>query len=181
LKAAHNLVRWSVVAGGIFAGVGIAAMMFVMAYEVFSRYLMNAPTYWALEVSTYLLVASTCLGLGYTLRGNAHVAVDIAVRQLSAPTRRLCQRLVMLLVVGFAMVMLIYGVKEVLSAMHYGEHSLTPLAMPLAIPLSAVPIGALLLALQAIEFIVVPPPDLIDPETELMARAQAPVDREQNS
>ena len=154
---ARGIVRWLVLGGGVLSGAGFTAMMLVMGYEVFARYVLGAPTYWALEVSTYLLVWATSLGLAYTLRCNAHVSVDLVVRMVSPATRRVLARIVMAVILVFAVVVVVYGTHDVLSAMRWNEVSLTPLAMPIAIPTAGIPAGAALLALQAGEFLIAPP------------------------
>lgn len=157
-------VKWAIVVPGYAAGLSIAIVVLVMGYEVFCRYVLGAPTDWALEISTYLLAVGVCLGGAYTLRLQAHVGMELFYANMSKSGRRLVQRISMLCIFCFAAVLLWYGVKEVRTALFFNERSLTPLAMPQAYPLSLMPIGALLLAIQAVEFFVFPPVEpLIDP------------------
>lgn len=46
-------------------------------YEVFSRYALNSPTFWASEVSYMLMGAIFLLGMGYALKVGKHVNVDL--------------------------------------------------------------------------------------------------------
>ena len=66
-------IAWVMGGAGFLSGLMIVASMLVMSIEVFFRFALGKPTFWALEVSTYLLVATTCLGVGYTLRMRGHV------------------------------------------------------------------------------------------------------------
>ena len=157
LPAVRRLIRWTVVTPAYLAAFSIAAVVAVMAYEVFCRYVLGAPTDWALEISTYLLAALVCLGGGYTLREQAHVGMELVYAKMPLRGRRLAQRVSMVCVFVFAVILLWDGVKEVRTAILFNERSLTPLAMPLAYPLALMPIGAFLLALQAVELFFYPP------------------------
>lgn len=152
-------VKWPVVAAGVLAGFCIGAVMVVMGVEVFSRYVMRQPTYWALEVSTYLLVMAICLGSAYTLRVNGHVAVELVYEKLPSHFKRFAYYIGMLSALGVALVLLWYGIGEVRVAIRFNDRSLTPLAMPMAYPMSMIPIGGFLLALQAIELLIKPRDD----------------------
>lgn len=138
-----------VVAGGILAGIAIAAMMAAMCYEVAARGIFNSPTFWATEVAGYLLVASASLGLGYVLREHGHVAVDIVIAKFPARFREVVFQLNLAIVGGIGVAIVVLGWEEVARAARLGEISLTPLALPIAYPLAFVPVGAVLLALQA--------------------------------
>ena len=139
-----------VVGGGVAAAVAIAAIMLVMVIEVFARYVVGRPTTWALEVVSYLLVASTCLGAGYTLRVHAHIAVDVVRKLFPRPMQQVLYRLTLLVVIACALILIIWGIEDVHRSMRLGDVSLTPLAMPLWIPQLSIPAGSTLLLLQAL-------------------------------
>ena len=69
----------------------ILPLVFVIMYEVLSRYLFNAPTRWSNEISQYLLVAVVMLGGGYCLADNEHVNVDIFYRNFTWRTRAIVE------------------------------------------------------------------------------------------
>ena len=145
-----RLVGILVMGGGYVAAVAIAAIMLVMLVEVFARYVIGRPTTWALEVVSYLLVVSTCLGAAYTLRVHAHIAVDLVRKLFPRPVQQVLYRLSLLIVLGFALVLLIWGVEDVTRSFKLGDVSLTPLAAPLWMPQLSIPIGAALLVLQTL-------------------------------
>jgi len=69
----------------------VAAWLFLpltllIAYDVFLRYVLNAPTIWAWDVNVQLMGAFVALGGGYTLLHGGHVCVDILTSKM--PTRR---------------------------------------------------------------------------------------------
>ena len=58
----------------------IIFMTFAMAYEVFVRYLLNAPTSWSLDVSFIMYGALFMMGGAYTLSRGGHVRGDFVYR-----------------------------------------------------------------------------------------------------
>ncbi len=74
---------------GVFAALLLVPLVLATCYEVFSRYLMGAPTIWAYEVGYILTGAHFLLGLAYTLRAGEHIRIDIFSGHFSARTRAL--------------------------------------------------------------------------------------------
>lgn len=62
---------------GRIAALLLLPLVFAMVYEVVSRYVFDAPTHWAFEISYMLMGTIFTLGLSYCLRNSAHVNVDI--------------------------------------------------------------------------------------------------------
>jgi TRAP-type mannitol/chloroaromatic compound transport system permease small subunit len=63
------------VTGSIFAWLAIPLVAGV-AYEVFARYLFNAPTVWAYDLTYMLYGALFMLGAAYALHKGAHIRTD---------------------------------------------------------------------------------------------------------
>ena len=73
------LLRWiDRITGGAGAHAGwlIVPIMFATAYEVFSRYVLHAPTVWAFEVGYMAMGANFMIGIAYTLREKSHIRID---------------------------------------------------------------------------------------------------------
>lgn len=67
----------------------VAGILFISIFEVFSRYVLNAPTYWATEISTYICVAVVFLSLIYSqLRGD-HIRVEAIIELVPLKKRQL--------------------------------------------------------------------------------------------
>lgn len=58
----------------------ILVMTFGMAYEVFSRYLLNAPTSWSLDIAFIMYGTLFMMGGAYTLSRGGHVRGDFIYR-----------------------------------------------------------------------------------------------------
>lgn len=152
----RRLLRAFVVGAGTVSGFLILAICAVMMTEIVARYLFNRPTYWALEVVSYCVVWSACLGSAYTLRFKGHIAVDVLVEKLPESLKHSFERLCFVVIALFAFILVKYGFDQAMHAYKIKEISLTPLAMPQWIPLLSIPIGGLLLLLQSIEFVFYP-------------------------
>jgi TRAP-type mannitol/chloroaromatic compound transport system permease small subunit len=128
----------------------ILPLVFVIMYEVVSRYLFNAPTRWSNEISQYLLVAVVMLGGGYCLVDNEHVNVDIFYRKFTWRTRAVVEILTFILVVSFVAAIVWKGGELSYDALIHDKRSQTILAMPLFPSMVLVPIGAVLIGLQSL-------------------------------
>lgn len=59
------------------ASVSAAVLTIAMVYEVFARYLFDAPTVWAFDIAYMSNGALFLLGVAYVLREDAHIRIDI--------------------------------------------------------------------------------------------------------
>lgn len=72
---------------GILASFALVPLVIATCYEVFSRYVMNAPTVWAYEVGYILTGSHFLLGMAYTLQCGEHIRIDIFSGKFSGHTR----------------------------------------------------------------------------------------------
>jgi tripartite ATP-independent transporter DctM subunit len=72
---------------GFLSALGLLVMAGIVCYEIFARYLFNAPTSWITEVATYVLVAVAFLGLAAAQRVGAHIQVELLLNSVSARAR----------------------------------------------------------------------------------------------
>lgn len=72
---------------GVFAALLLVPLTLATCWEVFSRYVMRAPTVWAYEVGYLLTGSHFLLGLAYTLRAGEHIRIDIFSGRFSPRTR----------------------------------------------------------------------------------------------
>jgi TRAP-type mannitol/chloroaromatic compound transport system permease small subunit len=62
---------------GVVAGWLVVPLIFATCYEVFSRYVLNAPTIWAYELGYMVTGANFLIGAAYALREKAHIRIDV--------------------------------------------------------------------------------------------------------
>ncbi|MGG5809364.1 TRAP transporter large permease subunit [Falsiroseomonas sp. CW058] len=72
----------------VVAALGVAAMTASTVWDVVVRYLFNAPTVWATELSTYFLIATIFLGAGWAHLADANVRVELVLNMLRPGPRR---------------------------------------------------------------------------------------------
>ena len=126
--------------------------VFSLTYEGFARYLFNAPTLWAFDLSYMLYGALFMLGAHYTLLRGAHIRTDMLWEKFSP---RLKGRIDATAYVFFffpAMILLFYAsVDEAWHAWKIGELSEQTAWRPVLWPFKAVvPVTALLLMIQGL-------------------------------
>jgi tripartite ATP-independent transporter DctM subunit len=100
------LIRMANAAGdlsGAVAALALVAMVVIICYEVFTRYVFNDPTSWVTEIATYLLVAISFLGLAYAQKVNAHIRVELLINNVKGKTRTDIELLVNW--IGFAFIL----------------------------------------------------------------------------
>jgi TRAP-type mannitol/chloroaromatic compound transport system permease small subunit len=83
IRFADRLSAWF---GKTFAWL-VILMTFGMSYEVFVRYLFNAPTPWALDMSFIMYGTLFMMGGAYTLSRGGHVRGDFLYRTWTARTQ----------------------------------------------------------------------------------------------
>lgn len=102
----------SVVKGcGKLAALLMPVLAFIVAFEVFSRYILNSPTIWAYDLSLFLFGYIAALGGAYAQQKRAHINVDILYLRVSHKTRSVFNLISFSLGIFFLVliVMLCYG------------------------------------------------------------------------
>ena len=74
---------------GAMAAWLVIPLIAASCYEVFSRYVLGAPTFWAFEIGYMVMGTHFLIGLAYTLREREHVRVDFLYAHVSRKKRAL--------------------------------------------------------------------------------------------
>ena len=143
--------RISTWVGKVFAWC-VLLLTFVVAYEVFMRYVMSAPTRWAYDTS-YMLYGTLFMMAGaYTLSRNAHVRADVLMRY--APVRvqaGLDLILYFLFFLPAIVALVFFGYEFARVSWVMGERSaLSPQGPPLYAFKAVIPLAGFFLLLQGI-------------------------------
>ncbi len=78
-------------------------------WQVFSRYLLNAPSSFTDEMAGFLLIWVGLLGAAYVSGKNEHLAIDLLIQKSSPARQKSLNRLISLLIIFFAITVLIIG------------------------------------------------------------------------
>jgi C4-dicarboxylate transporter, DctM subunit len=135
---------------GLLSGILIVLNGLFSSYEVVMRYFFNSPTTWVMEVTIYLVIASTFFALAYVLLQKAHVAVDTLTNHLSPSTATRLEVCTSLLAIVYCMVLTWEGAKLTHYSYMASEVSPTVLKVPMFIPQLFIPLGGAFLTIQFI-------------------------------
>jgi TRAP-type mannitol/chloroaromatic compound transport system permease small subunit len=130
----------------------IVPLVLGLTYEGFSRYLMNAPTAWAFDLSYMLYAAIAMLGAHYTLMKGAHIRTDMLWDKFTPRTKGRIDAIAYVAFFFPAMALLFYAsVDEAWRAWQMNELSEQTAWRPVLWPFKAiVPATALLLMIQGV-------------------------------
>jgi TRAP-type mannitol/chloroaromatic compound transport system permease small subunit len=148
IRFADNLSAWF---GKAFAWL-ILFMTFAMSYEVFSRYLLNQPTAWSLDVSFIMYGALFMMGGAYTLSRGGHVRGDFIYR-LWAPRTQAKVEFVLYFIFFFpgVLALVLAGWKYAVRSWGYMEVSInSPAGVPIFQLKTVIVAAGLLLVIQGI-------------------------------
>jgi TRAP-type C4-dicarboxylate transport system permease small subunit len=133
----------------MFCAITIVALALAVTFEVISRYVFGSPTIWVTELSSYALVAVAFLGAAWTLGIDGHIRMEL-LGESGGPRGKFLSDLAMYVVaIAVAAALLYSGYFMVAANYQFGWRSSTILAVPLWIPQSIIPLGALAILLQA--------------------------------
>jgi len=126
-------------------------MAFVVALQVFCRYVLNHSLFWSEELARYLLVWLTFLGATAAYYRRVHPGIDILTLQLNQNFRKLCRILVHLLSLVLFAVMIYHGSEFA----YFIRNQISPaLSIPKWIIFIIIPISGTIFSLHCLTFIV---------------------------
>jgi TRAP-type C4-dicarboxylate transport system permease small subunit len=140
--------RGAAAIAGAVSGIAVVVMTALVTVEVLSRNLFNRSTLIADEMSGYLLVALTFLGLAPTLRGGGFIRIDTYHARLRGGGRVALDLVIHVLALGYAVLLDWYLWQLALDAWRLGTTSIQVSRTALWIPQACMAVGGLLLVLD---------------------------------
>lgn len=140
--------EWS---GKLFAWL-VLPMTLGLAYEVFARYMFNAPTIWAYDVTYMLYGSHFMLGAAYALYRGQHIRTDIFYEKFTTRWKGIVDASLYLLLFFPGLIFFMFaGWDEALHAWDIRERSDASPWRPIVYPFkTVVPVAAVLLLIQGI-------------------------------
>ncbi len=140
---------------GAFAGLVawiVVAMVAALVYEVAMRYVFNAPTIWAYDVTYMAYGTHFMLGSAYALLRGAHIRTDIFYQSWSVRTRGIVDATLYLLFFFPGMIFYFWmGWQEFVHAFEIGERSdASPWRPPIWPFKGVIPLAVLLMTVQGV-------------------------------
>jgi len=133
--------------GGYLSGWLVPIMMMLVVIDVFMRYVMHRPLMVSDELSAYMLVALSFLGLAYTWREGGHVRIEVLVSRFRGRLYDWVRLIGLILTFIFMIELDRAAYKMIVYALQINLRSSTWLMFPLFWPQLTVFIGFVLLTL----------------------------------
>ncbi len=132
----------------VLAAIIIIAMVGLLFYEVFMRYVIGRPPPWAWEICETMLCLITFLGATWLLRRNGHVSVDIVYSRLNPRKKMITGTFTAL--TGAVLCLLLTWAGIEITVDHFKAGITIPgyLDIPKAPFLLVIPIGCFMLSVQ---------------------------------
>ncbi len=137
---------------GVLAAWLIVPLIMALCWEVFARYVLNAPTIWAYEIGYLLTGSSWLLGMAYALSRDAHIRVDVLTTRMSDRAKALVDvAIYALIVLPFVAWLVVALQARVAQALRSGERTGQSAWNPPLWPFRAIILAAFtLLAIQVL-------------------------------
>jgi TRAP-type C4-dicarboxylate transport system permease small subunit len=123
--------------------------------SVFMRYVLVKPMVFGEQLADYCMIWLAFLSASLAMRVGAHMGLDIFDKHMSERANKIMKMISLLLVVGFLLVMIIWGFKH--SYAVRDQHSPVVFGVSMTIPYLSVPIGGIAILIQTINLMVYGP------------------------
>lgn len=119
----------------------VFVLLFIVLWQVFSRYVLNDPSTVSEELARILLMCLGPLGAAYALAFKEHMAIDLLSHKVSESKRKIIQTAISIFCGLFSVILLKGGIEIVQSALTMKQKT-AALGLPMGYIYLAVPIGA---------------------------------------
>ncbi|MBA6222643.1 TRAP transporter small permease [Colwellia sp. MB02u-18] len=132
----------------------MAAIVFTVTWQVFSRFILQSPSSYTEELARYLLIWIGILGSAYAYKAKAHLGLDLFVEKLAPAKKIKVRMLIEVLVIVFACSVMIYGGSLLMSMTIELKQTSAALGINMGIIYSAIPLSGILIVMFALDNIV---------------------------
>ncbi|MEJ2724764.1 MAG: TRAP transporter small permease [Deltaproteobacteria bacterium] len=133
-----------------FAGVLLVFASFSVCAVIFSRYFLNRPLGWMIEINEYILLYLAFLLAAWVLKKDAHVKMDVVVERLNPKIQLVCNVAGSILGAIVFFVLTCFGIKVTWHLYQSGTLTPTYLELPKYPFTMVIPFGSFLFMLQFI-------------------------------
>ena len=162
--------------------VALAVIMVVtVTWQVFSRYVLRAPSSLTEELARFQLIWLGLLGAVYTFRNRMHVGIDILVGNLRGRRRVAAEVVSLLACLVFALAILVYGGGRLVALTHELDQTSAALGWRMSYVYAALPLSGLLMSIYAVSYIFdavlhgrIHKASIVDAEVDAFRNSEAP-------
>lgn len=142
------VIRWLI----IFL---MSVMVLAVTWQVITRYLLNAPSSYTSELSTFLLIWISLIGAAYALRLRAHLGIDVLSRRLGGAGKARIRIISYLAVIVFATLVFVYGGSRLVFVTLTLNQVSAAFRVPMGYVYLAVPLSGVLMTYYSIAAILI--------------------------
>ena len=128
----------------------ILPLIFILCYEVVMRYVFNAPTIWAHEVSGHIFGMYAVLGGGYVMLNREHIKSDVLYAQFSERNQAIIDLITFPIIFFLLGIIFVEGLDMAATSIKYKETTVSFLRSPVYPVKTCIPIAAFLMLLQGV-------------------------------
>jgi len=132
------------------AGILLVIASFGVGVMIFSRYFLNRPMGWMIEIDEYILLYLAFLLAAWVLKKEAHVKMDVVIEHLSPRIRLVSNVIGSILGVMVCMVLTWFGTKVTWHLFQSGTLTTTYLQLPKYPFMFVIPFGSFMFMIQFI-------------------------------
>jgi len=137
------------------AGGALFIMSTIIAWGVFTRYILESGSFWPEPISIFLAIQLTFYGAAACYRAGTHISLQMFAQMLPAPLKRWQRHVVDLLMAAICLFMVTYGASLVKTTYFQAYPEFQYIRVGVAY--SAIPIAGLITLLFVIEKVVIRP------------------------
>jgi len=123
----------------------MGVMVINVLWQVFTRFVLGAPSSFTDELARYLMIWLSILGAAYISGKNKHVSIDVLAERLSESRKVVTTKMVALIVVIFSFAALVIGGGRLVYLTYTLQQHSPSLHVPLAFVYVILPISGLLI------------------------------------
>lgn len=124
-------IDWVVRQAGRAASFIMPVLALVVAFEVFSRYVLGKPTVWAFDLSLFMFGYLAALGGAYAQQKRAHINVDILYLKVSRRTRSVFNLISFSLAIFFLVIIVMVSIGKYEEAIEFDYRRQSEWAPPM--------------------------------------------------
>ncbi|MCD6376238.1 MAG: TRAP transporter small permease [Caldisericaceae bacterium] len=144
-----NLLKWLL----IFL---MALMVVDVSWQVFSRFVLNAPSSYTEEIARFLLIWIGLLGASYAYKAKAHLGIDVLVKKFPPAAEKMAYVGMHIISGLFALIVMIGGGIRLVNLALELEQTSAALGIPMGHVYVVVPLSGLFILYYALRFIFTP-------------------------
>jgi len=143
-----KIYEFTITTMAVIAGILLVSMILSVGWEVVTRYFLNNPTIWVIEISEYILLYMTFLVGPWILRQDKHIKVDIFLSSVSPKSNLLLNSITSCIGTIACSIVFWWGALITWDNLVRGVYVASLLEPPKGLLLAVIPIGSFFLTTE---------------------------------